>query len=138
MDYTVKKNQYNFKKHVYKESDLSTDFIVLKINPPNNIHNPIFNSDSIPINDKYFYCLKAIHINGGLQAEMENPEFLFYDKRNAVNLIDFMGTAGEGSSGAPLFNSKGQVLGIVESGWDTFQFNLIRGENRGKYRLMYI
>jgi hypothetical protein len=125
-EFSVLPTQYDFSKHHYEPKDYSTDIIVLKlakkiIAPPIELPNFVTKQG-----DTLYSLGLTRHIVDGttfINREFAPLEYVFTyyfaPKRNPI-YIAVLGDVKEGFSGAGLFNAKGQVLGMIQFGWDNW------------------
>lgn len=98
--------------------DKSSDFIILKLDRKLPIIHYKFNTDSVAIND-IVYSNKTILKNSTVAAnEIDYSKIEFTRDMNGCKFIAFLGTSGNGASGSPIFNSKAELIGIIDFGWN--------------------
>ena len=119
------KNQYDFSEQKYKKGDYATDIIVFKLKTPLKKGN--FNykkrelnygDDTYSVGDEFTMIknIPAVHF------KEDHSHFFNYFTQPAPNskqvFISCIGDAKEGFSGSPLFNSYGEVIGLITSGFE--------------------
>lgn len=109
--------QYDFSKHKFQEDKLETDFIVLKLKKQIPTKANSFNTEAnLP---KYTLMPTMAFDNVGGSLRNDTLIFLFPQFYNNVKesyqLVMF-GSSKIGFSGSPIYNMRGEIIGIVQFG----------------------
>lgn len=117
-----KSNQYDFSKHEYDEKDHGTDIYILKLTKEVAVKKYEFANEDTNQNDTVYSCGSEYNKQSkliNLKYAANNIVFRYIEKVNSpYYFIVSLGNIKVGFSGAPLYNSKGQILGINLFGWD--------------------
>jgi hypothetical protein len=122
LEYKFKKNQYDFNSHTYIPEQHKTDFIVLKLNKRIKPYN--FNIETkLSSEFEKCYLLGVSLIGGGNSAKLNFSISTRLTNQlegndTVANLIGCVGLTTPGFSGSPLYNDKGDVIGILQASWD--------------------
>jgi hypothetical protein len=115
-------NQYDFSKHIFDEKDHSTDIYILKLTKTVNVMKYEFANGYTNQNDTIYSCGAQYDKQSNLinlKYSISNIVFNYIERVNAPNsFVVSIGNIQSGFSGAPIYNSKGQILGISLFGWD--------------------
>ena len=117
LDYKPNKRQYNFKRHVYNESDPASDFIILKLHKKVKCMEPVFDTSKVLINDR-LTATGYSRTKSFRTTFSSSIETVFYvdSSRSGYFMIITEGIARHGYSGSPLFNTKGYIVGMLLMG----------------------
>jgi hypothetical protein len=115
--------EVNSKSPIYKynPNDRTTDYIVLKLKT--KIMSPgIKFSKNLPKTNDTLYSIGVISSNGRFIKKQGNSKVLFTFKSKSIpncNIVASMGEFDQGFSGSPVFNSKGELVSMIQSGYDS-------------------
>lgn len=122
LNYKYLPNQYDYRNHVYDSSKRETDFVVLKLKESIPYSNLEFSNTLSFIKDT-LYTL-GIGWSSSIDLIFTRLQFPYNYKNNMesdYDFLTFLGFVKEGFSGAPVYNRSGQIVGIVQSGWNTIE-----------------
>jgi S1-C subfamily serine protease len=126
LDKVSRKGQYDFSKHKFNANDFGTDFIVLRLSRKIKQTNPIF--QSVPNVGESLYALgingNKVGVNTVITPDSSISSVSFQFKQSASQKFLFIASVSRmsnGYSGTPVYNSKGEIIGIVEYEWPKFQ-----------------
>jgi hypothetical protein len=131
LKYKAQKGQYDFSKHRYDPNDYTTDFVVLKLSKKIPGVNYKFNTTGISFDDSTFAVGNERTIIGNtvfLNASFVASPFFCLCKHGPHPTAQFLyclGDPAQGFSGTPLFNKKGEVLGVIQFGYDELSIPLL-------------
>lgn len=109
--------QYDFSKHIYKEDQLETDFIILKLKriiPVKPL--PMNTGSNLP---KYTPLPMIAFDNQSNRLRNDTLIYVypqFFAKKEAAYQLVVFGPAHPGFSGSPVFNLNGEIVGIMQLG----------------------
>jgi hypothetical protein len=115
-DFKPTANQYDFSKHIFRREDRSTDVIVLKLPKPFNIVNYSFS----PEQPKYLdtvYSFGNVIKDKIYRTDIQLSQIIIkYSEKNDKSPIyyGYKAKYTHGFSGTPLYNSKGEILAMVQ------------------------
>jgi hypothetical protein len=123
LKYKPKKNQYNFMTHNYDSLNHRTDFVVLKLQKPIRAKELKFCSQDSLSHVENFYSLGLISNDGIIVKPKFSKSVAINNDAEQLtqNSFDFIGCVGDinpGFSGSPLYNSKGEIMGITQCTYD--------------------
>ena len=114
--FKVKKNQYDFCKHRYNRNDFTTDFVILKLPKGLPTVKHIFYSNPPKFLDTVYSIGNHItgrFVNPTIKAGLFIFNYTMSDKLNPIYFA-FATDYTFGFSGSPLFNSKGEICGMIQ------------------------
>lgn len=123
LDYKSKKNQYNFKTHIYNEKDLRTDFIVLKLDKIIKTV-PIKIDTILPRQRNEFDKIVASGYSNISNGDVNTNKFRFessyqdllgLEKMEDAIYMYSVGFARPGFSGSPCFNKEGAIISMIQT-----------------------
>jgi hypothetical protein len=136
-DFPTLPNQYPFSTHHWDPKDYSTDVIVLKLSKKINATAlELPNYVASPSDPLYSIGIHSFKTNGVTFINTEYASFQFVvnyyftPKTNPI-YIGSLGVAKEGYSGAGLFNAKGQILGMIQFGWNNWSTEIDDFHSKG-------
>ncbi len=117
LNYKTNRYQYNFKRHIFKRDDFSTDIVVFKTIRKVNVSSvALFKQQH-----SQFEKVVAIGMLNNNNLDVKKASLLIlgdhkdYPNENCTFIV-FIGLANEGFSGTPIFNDDSKVIGIIQSG----------------------
>lgn len=120
LGYKYLPTQYNFSKHNYDSTDIKTDFLILKLDSRFPEKKLLFKDGGLALNDTLYCIGLGVSKSGMTIYEFSALSFVSYlrNKEDSTNsFISFLGNVHEGFSGTPVYNSNGEIVGIVNLGW---------------------
>jgi hypothetical protein len=109
--------QYDFSKHVFQEGKLETDFIVLKLKRVVPVKASNFNEETnLPK-----YAQMPIVAFDNIEGRLRNDTLIyllpqFYNNvKDSYQLVMF-GPSKVGFAGSPIYNNKGEIIGVLQFG----------------------
>lgn len=138
-DFKPSKRQYDFSKHIYSVENPKTDFIVFKLAKKINPVKQYF-ANSNPSRLDTVYAFGNVKKDKTIYSKFQPGIFFFkYTKDNTDTALFFASIVKytHGFSGSPLFNSKGQIMGMVQYSMenipDDIFFNICKSNNVPDY-----
>jgi S1-C subfamily serine protease len=121
LDYEPGKGKYDFRTHTYKADDRESDVIVLKLANPVKSGSVKLSKSEIKVGDvlvtarpRYFTRAREFEVD--IAAQTVTYKLNAPSEEKATQLM-MAGYAQQGFSGSPLFNKKGEVVGITTAGY---------------------
>lgn len=105
---TVATSHYDYK-------DFCTDYLILPLTTNCTYTTTAFDTSKISFNDSLYSFGKN---SGGFSTVFVNP--LFSKNLNGCIVTYFYGLAKEGFSGAPVYTKTGNIVGIIQGGFDYY------------------
>lgn len=122
LNYKSKKGQYDFSKHKFDSTNHCTDIYVYGLSKNINMPPLKFSQRSISLNDTlysygtYFNTTYRVVVR---KYSISNFVFVHQEMPNQeCSFIAFLGETKYGFSGSPIYNQRGEVMGIIQYGWD--------------------
>lgn len=119
VDFKVNNGQYDFSNHKYDPANYETDFRILKLEHtiPNTVH--VYSYDKLSYSSTV-YCMGNVLKDNVMMNACQSSIYSFNQKQNPKQEADFLGcfsTFTRGCSGSPLYNSKNEIIGMVQFSW---------------------
>jgi len=124
LNYRPTISQYNFLKHHYDPKDFKTDFVLYKLKKNVPYYQLRFSDESLKPGDTLLTIAPLVSENGrqkSLQLTAPSIIFQFYNPdQSGLPFIVFTCDVQEGSSGSLLYNTKGQIVAMIQAGWKAY------------------
>jgi hypothetical protein len=124
-------NQYDFSKHVFQDGKLETDFIVLKLKRLIPVKTSVFNIDSNLPKYTRLPFIAFDNVSGALRSDTLIylfPQY-FNNAKEMYQVVSF-GPSKVGFSGSPIYNTRGEIVSIVQFGLGEINENYMKELNK--------
>jgi len=128
IDYVTLPGQYDFKKHIYDPLNPLTDFLILKTIRPSKSPKVEYDKDWLISQNELQYPMPVFSHKReeliltpkvGVVTPIFISKYIYGNAKDSFYIINFVGTASHGASGAACFNKAGKVVGMIFGGDDS-------------------
>ena len=123
LDYKSIKNQYDFTNHFYdsNSSGKKTDVVILKLEKKIKCQKATFTQTTPIFNDMIYSVGYVATPPNGVTKKVSVSRFVAPLVQDSVKFMTALGSVQAGYSGSPIYNSKGEILGMVQYGIDDIE-----------------
>lgn len=132
-DFRPTENQYNFSTHAYNEQDRKTDFVVLKLEKKLKPLNHTFSNIAPKFQDTV-WVRGNFESNNIFYTRVDSSRILmnYTQSNDSIPIFyGYMNASTGGFSGSPVYNSKAEIIGMVQFSFDSINVELAKQVQNG-------